>query len=104
MSTIVIDVPPQTRKRLEEQARKVGKTVETLTCELIETALETCQEDRPGTARAALQAASRVRPLSDALRRKIIPNVPLNEVRLTLSQATGPSLSDLILQQRGPKP
>ena len=104
MSTIVIDIPPQTRQQLEEQARKAGKTVEALTRELIETALETRQEDRPSTARAALRAAARVRPLSDTLRRKIIPNVPLDEVRLALSRAAGPSLSDLILEQRGPKP
>ncbi len=47
MSMIVIDIPPQTRERLEEQARKAGKTVEALTRELIETALETRQEAGP---------------------------------------------------------
>jgi len=104
MSMIVIDIPPQTRERLEEQARKAGKTVEALTRELIETALETRQEAGPKTAREVLQAAGRIRPLSDALRRKIIPDVTLEEVRLALTQAAGPSLSALILEQRGPKP
>jgi hypothetical protein len=101
---MVIDIPPQTREQLEEQARKTGKTMEALACELIETALETRQEARPKTAREVLQAAGRIRSLSDTLRRKIIPNVTLEEVRLALTQARGPSLSDIILEQRGSKP
>ncbi len=101
---MVIDIPPQTRERLEEQARRTGKTTEALACELIEAALETRQEGRPKTAREVLQAAGRIRPLSDSLRRKIIPDVTLEEVRLALTQAIGPSLSTIILAQRGPKP
>ena len=104
MSTIVIDVSPQTRERLEEQARQADKTVEALTRELVETALATYQTDRPSTARAVLRTAARVRSLGETLRRKIIPDVSLEEVRQALSQAAGPALSDLILEQRGPKP
>ena len=49
------------------------------------------------------QATGRVRPLSDALRRQIIPGVTLDEVRKALSQSAGPGLSDIIDEQRGPK-
>lgn len=45
----------------------------------------------------------RTRPLSQTLRDKIIPGVPLDEVRLALAQAAGPSLSDILLEQREPK-
>jgi len=103
MSTIVIDVPPETYRRLQEHARRAGRTPEALTRELIETALQTQEEARPKTAREALRAAGRVHPLSETLRRKIIPGVTLEEVRLALKQADGPSLSDIILEQRGSK-
>lgn len=56
---------------------------------------------RPRTTTEVLQAAGRVRPLSEALRQKIIPGVTLDEVRNALSEATGPSLSEIILEQRG---
>jgi len=104
MSQIVIDLPGETYKRLEEQARRAGRSPEALTRELIETALLTSEEARPKTAREVLQAADRVRPLNETLRRKIIPNVTLDEVRMALTQAAGPSISEIILEQRGPKP
>lgn len=40
MSTIVIDLSPETYKRLEEQARKAGQAMEVLSRELLETALK----------------------------------------------------------------
>ena len=103
MPTMVIDLPSETYKRLEEQARKAGKALEALTCELLETALQAQQETPCRTARAVLQAAGRVRPLSESLRRKIIPGVTLDEVRHALTQAAGPTLSNIVLEQRGPK-
>ncbi len=103
MGTLIIDLPPQTRERLEEQARKTGKTIEALTRELIENALGSPQENQPKTAREALQATGRLRPLSDTLRRKIIRDVTLDEVRISLTKAAGRSMSALILEQRGPK-
>ena len=104
MSTLVIDLPPETYKRLAEQALRAGKAPEALTRELLEAALEIGEEVQPKTAREVLHAAGRTRSLSDTLRRKLIPGVTLEEVRLALTQATGPSLSELILEQRGSKP
>ena len=103
MHTIVIDLSPETYKRLEEKARKAGQAVEVLSRELLETALASPEVERRQTARTVLRAAGRTRLLSDALRSKIIPGVTLNEVRAILSRAAGPSLSDLIEEQRGTK-
>lgn len=105
MHTITIDLSPEAYKQLEEQARKRGQRVEVLSRELLETVLTSDEHEtaRPHTAREVLQAAGRVRPLSDVLRRKIIPGVTLDEVRTILSQAGGPPLSDLIQELRGPK-
>jgi hypothetical protein len=103
MSTIVIDIPVETHRRLEEQARRAGKPLEAFTRELLEAALEGRASSRPKTAREVLQVSGRARPLSETLRRKIIPGVTLAEVRTALGRAAGPSLSEIILEQRGPK-
>lgn len=103
MPTIVIDLSPEIYRRLEEEARQVGKAPEAFTRELLETALHAQEEPRPRTAREVLQAAGRIHPLSEALRRQIIPGIPLDEVRRALSQAAGPTVSAIVLEQRGPK-
>ena len=104
MSTIVINIPPETYRRLEQAAQKAGKDPVALTRELLETALQAREKTRTVTAREVLRAAGQVRPLSETLRRKIIPGVTLDEVRTALTQAAGPPLSEIILEQRGPKP
>ncbi|MBI2876294.1 MAG: hypothetical protein HYY20_05375 [Candidatus Tectomicrobia bacterium] len=104
MGAIVIDLPSETHKRLEEQARRAGKAPEVFSRELLETALQVCEEARPKTTREVLQAAGRVRPLSTTLQGKIIPGVSLDEVRIALNQSAGLPLSEIILEQRGSKP
>lgn len=104
MPTMVINIPAEIYKQLEAQARQAGTTPEALPRELLETALHAHEKPQPRTAREILQAAGRVRPLSDTLRRQIIPGVTLDEVRKTLSKSPGPALSDIIQEQRGPKP
>lgn len=104
MSTIVIDVSAETYRRLKEQAHRAGKAPETFTRELVESALEARERPQARTAREILLAMGRIRPLSETLRRKIIPGVTLDEVRMALSRVAGPSLSEVILEQRGPKP
>jgi hypothetical protein len=103
MNTITIGLSPETYKRLEEHAQKAGPAVEVLSRELLEAALKSSEVARPRTTREVLQAAGRARPLSETLRSKILPGVTLNEVRAILAHASGPSLSDLIQEQRGVK-
>ena len=100
MSTIVIDIPPETYKQLEEQSRQAGKAPEVFTRELLETALQTYQEAQLRTTREVLRTLGRARPLSEKLRRKIIPGVTLAEVQSILAQAPGPTLSEIIHEQR----
>lgn len=103
MSTIPVDVSPETYERLQDQARQVGKSPGVLIREFLEEALDSEMQVQPRTAREVLEAAGRARPLSETLRRKIIPGVTLEEVRQSLTQADGSSLSDIVLEQRGPK-
>ena len=105
VSTIVVDVPPETYERLQEEARKAGKSPEALTRELLETSLHAREGVRHNkTAREVLQASGKVRPLGKNLRRKIISGVTLDEVRASLTNAGGPPLSEIVLRQRGPRP
>ncbi|MEA3346309.1 MAG: hypothetical protein U9Q78_08760 [Chloroflexota bacterium] len=106
MSTLAIELSLETYQRLQERARRVGKPPESLIQDLVEKALreERMEKELGKSAREILQASGRVRPLSEALRRRIIPGVTLEEVRSALSRAGGPSLSELVLEQRGPKP
>lgn len=104
MSTIVIDIPPEIYSRLQNEARKAGKSPEVLTRELLEMSLRAREGAGQTTAREVLQASGRTRTLGHSLRRKIIPGVTLDEVRASLTNAGGPPLSEIILRQRGPKP
>jgi hypothetical protein len=103
MSSITIDLPLETYKRIEAQARRIGQDPATLSRELLESALQARESAQPHTARGALLAAGRVRPLGMTLRGKIIPAVTVDEVRKILKQAGSPSLSEIILDQRGPR-
>lgn len=103
MSSITIDLPVETYKRLEAQARSVGQDPATLSRELLESALEARESVQHRTARGVLQTAGRVRSLSTTLRDKIIPAVTLEEVRMIFKHAGGPSLGEIIQDQRGPR-
>ncbi len=101
LNTTAVHIPQETYRRVAQQARKMGKAPDEWTRELIETALQLREQTRPQTTAEVLQAAGRTRPLSDALRRKIIPGVTLDEVRSALLETAGPSLSQIIVEQRG---
>jgi len=106
MNTLAIELPPETYQRLRERARRVGQPPESLIQDLVEKALreERVGEEPAENAQQILEASGRIRPLSEALRRRIIRGVTLEEVRSALGRVGGPSLSELVLEQRGPKP
>jgi hypothetical protein len=103
MNPIEIDLPTETRQRLETQARLRGKTVSELSLELIESGLRSCVESKPQTTKEILESMGQLSSLSEELRNMIIPGVTLEEVRAALTAAGGPSLSEIIDEQRGPK-
>ena len=103
MSTLTINLSPEAYERLEEQARQAGQAPETLSRELLETALRMRETAKPRTTREVLHTAGRTRSLSPTLRSRIIPGVTLDEVRQILAQAAGPTLGDVIREHRGPR-
>ena len=101
MSTVMIDLPTETYKRLQYQAHRVGKPPEIFMRDVLESALQVSEQASPITTRDILATMGRIRPLSQMLRRKIIPGVTLEEARAALTRANDPPLSELILEQRG---
>jgi len=101
LNMAAVYISQETYRRVASQARKAGKAPDDWTREVIEAALQMREPIRPRTTPEVLRSAGRVRPLSDALRRRIIPGVTLDEVREALSEAPGPSLSEIIAEQRG---
>jgi predicted DNA-binding protein len=104
---VILRLPARSHHCLEEWAQRVGKTPALLTQEIVEEALQAQTSSiapASDTARQILQAAGRIRSLSPALRHRIIPGVSLEEVQASLARAGGQSLSEIILEQRGPKP
>ena len=97
-------IPPLPYRRLQAWAERVGKTPESLTREIVEQALaHYTPPSSPRTTRQILEATGRIRDLSPTLQGMILPNVTLEEVRAALAKAGGPTLSEIILQQRAPK-
>jgi hypothetical protein len=121
MATVLVELSPAVYERLQRRAAQAGKSPEQLSQELLEGALvagarppaqppsEPTASAEPSTpplsrtTREILEAAGHLRPLGPTLERLIIPGVTLEEVQDALSQAGGPSLSEIIDEQRGPK-
>lgn len=133
MARIVIELPTASYEQLQQRARAAGTSPEALSRELLEAALGastppeaigdvesatlTLSTDagrtpvvpagekptEPLSAREALQAAGLHSELSPELRKLIIPGVTLEDVHEIFRNTEGPSLSDIIIEQRGPK-
>jgi len=104
---MVVTLPSHIYQRLQQRAERAGKTPEALTTELIESMLQQNTEEgdwQRDAVRQVLLAAGHLRLLSPKLRQRINPNVTLEEVRAALARAGGKPLSEIILEQRGPRP
>jgi plasmid stability protein len=122
MATVIVELPAESYEQLTQRAAAAGKTPEALSRDILEAALvasapaatataeapdtpppATEPAGEPPTAREILKAAGHLVELSPELRSLIIPGVTLEEVQEALTRAGGPSLSDIIIEQRGPK-
>ncbi len=117
MSQITIEISPETYQRVKQQARRQHQSVDSLVRHLVEqnfdaaddangmTRVEAKPQETPQRLRERLEAAGVLRPLGPALEQQIETyGVPIHEeVREWLAQAEGPSLSEIVDQQRGPK-
>lgn len=106
MTASNLKLPPQVYRRLHEEADRLGKPPQVVAQEwLIERLTPSpaaVSSDRE-RARQALRAAGLLTELGPNLHRLADPTVRLEDVRTALNRAGGKSLSEIILEQRGPK-
>lgn len=106
MSTLNLKLPPQVYRRLREEAARLGKPPQVVAQEWLVERLAS-PPTAPSTdrerARQALRAAGLLTELGPSLRKLADPTVRLEDVRAALNRAGGKSLSEIILEQRGPK-
>lgn len=105
MTTLILELPVDVYNQLREMAKTAGKSVETLAQEwLVERAKPTPAKTDRERAREVLKAAGLLAELGPESKKLAESSTAtLEEVQKMLSQAGGPSLSELIIEQRGPK-
>ena len=102
--TLVLSLSAEVYSRLQERAAQLRKPMEKVSEEILEEALAK-ELPRRQVARRILEEAGELRPLGDELRGLIVRlDIPLEEVRAALGTWEGPSLSEIIIEQRGPRP
>jgi len=104
MSQLTIDLRPDVFERLRREAARTGKPIEMLANELLAEGLPTeTQDDRERT-REVLRAAGLLTELGSELKQRAAQSTAsLEEVSAALSRAGGKPLSEIVIEQRGPK-
>ena len=103
---LTLELPPEVYHRLHEQADRLRKppriVAQEWLVELLALPVPTPDSDRE-KARQALRAAGLLVGLSPGLRARIDPTVRPKDVEAALSRVGGKPLSEIVLEQRGPK-
>jgi hypothetical protein len=103
MATLTLDLPPDLHERLRAEADRLGKPVDTVVREWLAERLSSPASDRE-RARAALRAAGLLVEFTPEERARAEEvTVTLDEVSAALDRAGGKPLSEIVLEQRGPK-
>lgn len=105
MTTLMIELPPDLYRRLEEVAAHEAKKPAEWARLLLEERLVAVPEEKneQEKARRALREAGLLVELGPGLKKLIRPGVHHEEVEASLARAGGKPLSEIILDQRGPK-
>ncbi len=114
MTALVLDLPPELYARLRAEAERQGKPPESVAREWLNERLTPPSADLPGNetqrptgrerVRAALRAAGLlIEPTPEQLAWAETDEVTPPEVREALDRAGGKPLSEIILEQRGPR-
>jgi len=106
MHTLTIELPNDAYARLETTARQMGKPVDLLVVELLSShLLPMAAPSERDQVTAALQAAGMLAAPSAEMQRAAAEGATISEdaVRQALSRAGGKLLSEIVLEQRGPK-
>ena len=106
MATLILELPPEAYHRLHEEANRLGKLPQVVAQEwLIErlSVLIPASDNARETVRRALRAAGLLVERSQRIQRHTDRQVRLEDVEASLARVGGKPLSEIILEQRGPK-
>ncbi|MBI1879256.1 MAG: hypothetical protein HYR94_13735 [Chloroflexi bacterium] len=106
MTTLTLELAPTVYQRLHEEADRLGKPAQVVAQELLTERLATltvAPDDEREQVRRVLQEAGLLTELGPELHRLADPTISLEEVRAALDRVEGKSLSEIVLEQRGPK-
>jgi aryl-alcohol dehydrogenase-like predicted oxidoreductase len=106
MTALYLKLTPQVYRRLREEAAHLGKSPQVVAQEWIverPTPSPAAVSSDRERARQALRAAGLLTELGPNLRRFADPTARLEEIRVALDRTGGKALSEIILEQRGPK-
>ena len=101
--TLVLTISPKAYAQLRERAERLGKSAEELSAEIIEAQL--ALEQRPvERLREILEKQGLVQPRTSTGEWDSPNDAELEEIRAAWGALNGPSLSDIVIEQRGPQP
>jgi len=106
VQALVLELSPQVYRRLKQEADRLGKPPQTVAEEWLAERLSApggAPDREREQASQALRAAGLLTGLGAGLRSLADPNVPLEDIEAALARAGGKPLSEIILEQRGPK-
>jgi predicted transcriptional regulator len=106
MTVLTLKLPPEVYRRLHEEAARLGKPPQIVAEEWLAerlTSPDTASGSDREKARHVLRAAGLLTELGPNLRRLADPTVRLEDISAALDQAGGKTLSEIVLEQRGPK-
>lgn len=101
MARLTITLTPEASERLARRAKRLHMRPEDVSREILETALR--GEPPTRTVHEILAANGLLSEPSELGRDESDDDISLDEVRRILTVPGGPMLSDIVLEQRGPK-
>lgn len=105
MTALTIELPAEILERLRIEAARVGKPAEVLASEWLAERLQPFPPSERERAREVLRAAGLLTELGPELKRRAAEaTLSLEEIQEILSRAGGKPLSEIVIEQRGPKP
>lgn len=107
MTTLTLDLAPELYERLRAEAERQHRSVEAIAQEWLTEQLATVMpapmSDRDRTTEALRAAGLLVEPSPEMLELAEGATMTLEEVSAALDRAGGKPLSEIVLEQRGPK-
>jgi plasmid stability protein len=105
MSHLTIDLQPDVFERLRGEAARTGKSIELLASELLARQLPPVSPSERERTREVLRAAGLLTELGPELKRRAAEaTLSLEEIQEILRRVGGKPLSEIVIEQRGPKP